>query len=180
MHVGALDVVEYSAYITTVFKQHLSPILSVLSVEGRLRKKTTCNTRHGPPCLYVFSSTDVRSPLRLLTPPVISFRVLGRLFRTSHTVIWSLPQRVNSCPSLVCLPALFREFGGARCVHNIVKYRQCREHALLIIQQLVLSPSGDDDMGTLLGLMHSAPSSELQLKTDILRVTTHEFTSQSK
>ncbi|XP_035514187.1 WD repeat and FYVE domain-containing protein 3 [Morone saxatilis] len=67
--------------------------------------------------------------------------------------------------------ALFREFGGARCVHNIVKYRQCREHALLIIQQLVLSPSGDDDMGTLLGLMHSAPSSELQLKTDILRVT---------
>ncbi|KAF7644990.1 hypothetical protein LDENG_00212340 [Lucifuga dentata] len=65
--------------------------------------------------------------------------------------------------------ALFREFGGARCVHNIVKYRQCREHALLIIQQLVLSPSGDDDMGTLLGLMHSAPSTELQLKTDILR-----------
>ncbi|XP_076857169.1 WD repeat and FYVE domain-containing protein 3-like isoform X2 [Brachyhypopomus gauderio] len=64
---------------------------------------------------------------------------------------------------------LFREFGGARCVHNIVKYRQCREHALMIIQQLVLTPSGDDDMGTLLGLMHSAPSTELQLKTDILR-----------
>ncbi|XP_041955871.1 WD repeat and FYVE domain-containing protein 3 isoform X1 [Alosa sapidissima] len=64
---------------------------------------------------------------------------------------------------------LFREFGGARCVHNIVKYRQCREQALMIIQQLVLSPSGDDDMGTLLGLMHSAPATELQLKTDILR-----------
>ncbi|XP_028980419.2 WD repeat and FYVE domain-containing protein 3 isoform X4 [Esox lucius] len=64
---------------------------------------------------------------------------------------------------------LFREFGGARCVHNIVRYGQCREHALMIIQQLVLSPSGDDDMGTLLGLMHSAPSTELQLKTDILR-----------
>ncbi|XP_072570551.1 WD repeat and FYVE domain-containing protein 3 isoform X3 [Paramormyrops kingsleyae] len=63
----------------------------------------------------------------------------------------------------------FREFGGARCVHNIVKYRQCREHALMIIQQLVLSPSGEDDMGTLLGLMHSAPPTELQLKTDILR-----------
>lgn len=66
--------------------------------------------------------------------------------------------------------ALFREFGGARCVHNIVRYRQCRDHALLIIQQLILSPSGDDDMGTLLGLMHSAPPTELQLKTDILRV----------
>lgn len=56
-------------------------------------------------------------------------------------------------------------------MHNIVKYRQCREHALLIIQQLVLSPSGDDDMGTLLGLMHSAPPAELQLKADILRVS---------
>ncbi|MGH0178159.1 UNVERIFIED_CONTAM: hypothetical protein FKN15_076727 [Acipenser sinensis] len=64
---------------------------------------------------------------------------------------------------------VFREFGGARCVHNIVKYPQCREHALLIIQQLLLSPSGDDDMGTLLGLMHSAPPTELQLKTHILK-----------
>ncbi|KAG9480633.1 hypothetical protein GDO78_012215 [Eleutherodactylus coqui] len=64
---------------------------------------------------------------------------------------------------------VFREFGGARCVHNIVKYPQCREHALMVIQQLMLSPSGDDDMGTLLGLMHSAPPTELQLKTDILR-----------
>lgn len=66
---------------------------------------------------------------------------------------------------------IFREFGGARCVHNIVKYPQCRQQALMIIQQLVLSPSGDDDMGTLLGLMHSAPPTELQLKTDILRVS---------
>ncbi|EPY77187.1 WD repeat and FYVE domain-containing protein 3 isoform 1 [Camelus ferus] len=64
---------------------------------------------------------------------------------------------------------IFREFGGARCVHNIVRYPQCRQHALMIIQQLVLSPNGDDDMGTLLGLMHSAPPTELQLKTDILR-----------
>lgn len=76
--------------------------------------------------------------------------------------------------ALTLLPSfragIFREFGGARCVHNIVKYPQCRQHALMIIQQLVLSPSGEDDMGTLLGLMHSAPPTELQLKTDILRV----------
>lgn len=75
------------------------------------------------------------------------------------------------------LQGIFREFGGARCAHNIVRYPQCRQHALMIIQQLVLSPNGDDDMGTLLGLMHSAPPTELLLKTDILRVraciTTH-------
>lgn len=79
---------------------------------------------------------------------------------------------------MTTVTGLFREFGGARCVHNIVKYRQCREHALMIIQQLMLSPSGDDDMGTLLGLMHSAPSAELQLKTDILRVRTHAHTNK--
>ncbi|KAK2495110.1 hypothetical protein MC885_007783, partial [Smutsia gigantea] len=33
---------------------------------------------------------------------------------------------------------IFREFGGARCAHNIVKYPQCRQHALMIIQQLAL------------------------------------------
>lgn len=78
---------------------------------------------------------------------------------------------LTTLPSLppICI-GIFREFGGARCVHNIVKYPQCRQHALMIIQQLVLSPSGEDDMGTLLGLMHSAPPTELQLKTDILRV----------
>lgn len=89
------------------------------------------------------------------------------------------------CVGLICIPlsyssykkikffslqGIFREFGGARCAHNIVRYPQCRQHALMIIQQLVLSPNGDDDMGTLLGLMHSAPPTELQLKTDILRV----------
>uniref|UniRef100_A0A672NXI4 WD repeat and FYVE domain containing 3 n=1 Tax=Sinocyclocheilus grahami TaxID=75366 RepID=A0A672NXI4_SINGR len=51
---------------------------------------------------------------------------------------------------------LFREFGGARCVHNIVKYRQCREHALMIIQQLVLSPSVIISL-----LYHEEPLSDL-------------------
>ena len=38
------------------------------------------------------------------------------------------------------------------------------------MQQLVLTTGGDDDMGTLLGLMHTAPTTELVLKTDILKV----------
>lgn len=45
----------------------------------------------------------------------------------------------------------------------------------MIIQQLILSPSGDDDMGTLLGLMHTATPAELQLKTDILMVSIFTF-----
>ncbi|RXM93361.1 WD repeat and FYVE domain-containing protein 3 [Acipenser ruthenus] len=88
---------------------------------------------------------------------------------SSVSTIYELGPNYAGSFQAVYLPGVFREFGGARCVHNIVKYPQCREHALLIIQQLLLSPSGDDDMGTLLGLMHSAPPTELQLKTHILK-----------
>lgn len=52
----------------------------------------------------------------------------------------------------------------------MVPYLLCRQQALAIVQQLVLSQGGDDDMGTLLGLMHTAPPTELELKTHILKV----------
>jgi len=39
-----------------------------------------------------------------------------------------------------------------------------------IVQQLILSTGGDDDMGTVLAMLQSAPASDLQLKTDILKV----------
>ena len=64
---------------------------------------------------------------------------------------------------------VFRECGGARCSHNMIPHSQCRKQILDIIQQLVLSPGGDDDMGTLLGQMHSSPVLSLQLKTHILK-----------
>ncbi len=68
--------------------------------------------------------------------------------------------------------AVFRECGGARCAHNLVPYLQCRQQALAVVQQLVLTgKEAEDDMGTLLGLMQSAPMSEMKLKTDILQVT---------
>lgn len=39
-----------------------------------------------------------------------------------------------------------------------------------IIQQLILSTGGDDDMGTVLGLLQSATSTNLSLKMDIIKV----------
>jgi hypothetical protein len=51
----------------------------------------------------------------------------------------------------------------------MVPYSVCRQQALGIVQQLVLSTGGDDDMGTLLGLMHTAPTTALELKTHILK-----------
>ena len=55
-------------------------------------------------------------------------------------------------------------------MHNMVPYLICRQQALSIIQQLILSNGGDDDMGTLLGLMHTAPVEALELKTHVLKV----------
>ncbi|KAK2144413.1 hypothetical protein LSH36_759g01016 [Paralvinella palmiformis] len=68
---------------------------------------------------------------------------------------------------------VFRECGGARCAHNMVPYLECRQQALSIVQQLVLSNGGDDDMGTLLGLMHTAPTTALELKTHVLKSLLH-------
>ena len=65
---------------------------------------------------------------------------------------------------------VFRECGGSRCAHTMIPHPQCRQQALSIVQQLVLSPGGDDDMGTLLGLMHTSAVLSLQLKTHILKV----------
>ena len=65
---------------------------------------------------------------------------------------------------------VFRECGGTRCIHNMVPYRACRQQALNIVQQLVLSSGGDEDLATLLGLMHTSPSTALELNTHILKV----------
>ena len=65
---------------------------------------------------------------------------------------------------------MFHQCGGARCAHNMVPYPECRQQALCIVQQLMLSPGGEDDMGTLLGLMPTAPVTDLMLKMHILKV----------
>ena len=64
---------------------------------------------------------------------------------------------------------VFRESGGSRTAHSCVSYVECRREALGLVQQLILSPGGDDDMATLLALLQSAPAHDLPLKTDILK-----------
>ncbi|KAF5299222.1 hypothetical protein FQA39_LY02395 [Lamprigera yunnana] len=64
---------------------------------------------------------------------------------------------------------VLRECGGAKCVHGLVTFPDCRQASLGIIRELVLTTGGDDDMAQLLATLHSAPSSSLQLKIDILK-----------
>ncbi len=64
---------------------------------------------------------------------------------------------------------IFRELGGARIAHNMVPYRLCRSQALTIVSTLLLTTAGEDDMSTLLGLMHTAEMEDLELKNAVLR-----------
>ncbi|CAG9859319.1 unnamed protein product [Phyllotreta striolata] len=63
---------------------------------------------------------------------------------------------------------VLRECGGAKCIHKLVQYPECRTATLGIIKELVLTSGGDDDMTQLLNTLHSASRTELQLKIDIL------------
>lgn len=65
--------------------------------------------------------------------------------------------------------AVFRQSGGAKCVHDMVKFKHCRDPVLAIIRELILTAGGDDDMLFILSTMHSAPANNLNLKTQILK-----------
>ncbi|CAG9764999.1 unnamed protein product [Ceutorhynchus assimilis] len=63
---------------------------------------------------------------------------------------------------------VLRECGGAKCVHGLVQYLDCRYAALGIIKELILTGGGDDDMSHLLNTLHSTARDNLNLKIDIL------------
>lgn len=65
---------------------------------------------------------------------------------------------------------VFRESGGAKCIHEMIKFKHNRNHTLGIIRELILSAGGDEDMLFILTTMHSAPSQNLELKMQILKV----------
>lgn len=64
---------------------------------------------------------------------------------------------------------VFRESGGAKCIHDMIKFKHNRNHILGIMRELVLSAGGDDDMLFILTTMHSAPSQNIELKMQILK-----------
>ncbi|KAG6445369.1 hypothetical protein O3G_MSEX003892 [Manduca sexta] len=64
---------------------------------------------------------------------------------------------------------VFRDCGGAKCVHGMVVYESCRSKALGVVRELIVSGSGEEDMSTLLCGMHAAPNDALRLKLHILK-----------
>lgn len=64
---------------------------------------------------------------------------------------------------------VFRESGGVKCIHDMVKFRHGRNHILGIIRELILSSGGEDDMLFILTTMHAAPAKHIELKMQILK-----------
>ncbi|XP_074041175.1 WD repeat and FYVE domain containing 3 bchs isoform X2 [Leptinotarsa decemlineata] len=64
--------------------------------------------------------------------------------------------------------SVLRDCGGAKCVHKLVQYPDCRYATLGIIKELILTTGGDDDMTQLLNTLHSISRTQLELKIDIL------------
>ncbi|XP_049867714.1 WD repeat and FYVE domain-containing protein 3 isoform X4 [Pectinophora gossypiella] len=64
---------------------------------------------------------------------------------------------------------VFRDCGGAKCVHGMVVHESCRSKALGVVRELIVSGSGEEDMSALLCGMHTAPNDALRLKLHILK-----------
>ncbi|XP_073949629.1 WD repeat and FYVE domain containing 3 bchs isoform X5 [Choristoneura fumiferana] len=64
---------------------------------------------------------------------------------------------------------VFRDCGGAKCVHGMVVHESCRSKALGVVRELIVSGSGEEDMSALLCGMHAAPNDALKLKLHILK-----------
>ncbi|XP_068632967.1 WD repeat and FYVE domain-containing protein 3 isoform X2 [Battus philenor] len=64
---------------------------------------------------------------------------------------------------------VFRDCGGAKCVHGMVVHESCRSKALGVVRELIVSGSGEEDMSALLCGMHAAPNDALRLKLHILK-----------
>ncbi|VVC89841.1 unnamed protein product [Leptidea sinapis] len=85
---------------------------------------------------------------------------LGGLVMEGLTAL--LNGNVNNCN-------VFRDSGGAKCVHGMVVYETCRTKALGVVRELIVSGSGEEDMSMLLCGMHAAPNDAYTLKLHILK-----------
>ncbi|XP_072939310.1 WD repeat and FYVE domain-containing protein 3 [Epargyreus clarus] len=85
---------------------------------------------------------------------------LGSLVMEGLTAL--LSGNTNNCN-------VFRDCGGAKCVHGMVVHESCRSKALGVVRELIVSGSGEEDMSALLCGMHAAPNDALQLKLHILK-----------
>ena len=64
--------------------------------------------------------------------------------------------------------AVFRESGGSRAILSLVKYEKSRKSALTLFRHLVLAQGGEDDLTSLLELLHTTSAKRMELKNEVM------------
>lgn len=93
-------------------------------------------------------------------PPTDENDILGKHILEAHGLLLASNNKNAN---------VFRESGGAQCVHEMVRYRYGRPHILGLIRELILSAGGEDDMLCILSTMRAAPDADVELKIQILK-----------
>ncbi|XP_055601256.1 WD repeat and FYVE domain-containing protein 3 [Uranotaenia lowii] len=64
---------------------------------------------------------------------------------------------------------VFRDSGGSKCIHDMIRFEKCRNTALKIIKEMIVNTGGDEDMVRLIESMQQTPLNEINLKVHILK-----------
>uniref|UniRef100_A0A5S6QX43 WD repeat and FYVE domain-containing protein 3 n=1 Tax=Trichuris muris TaxID=70415 RepID=A0A5S6QX43_TRIMR len=81
-------------------------------------------------------------------------------------VISTLCLLVKQCNGNV---VVLREIGGTKTVFSMIEDDRCRSGALQLLQQVVMNPSGEDELAGVLALLHSTPTAKLPTKCEVLQ-----------
>ncbi|XP_050428058.1 WD repeat and FYVE domain-containing protein 3 [Adelges cooleyi] len=65
---------------------------------------------------------------------------------------------------------VFKECGGAHVLYVILEYTSTRQYALAILREMILSTGGEEEISSLLGILHSRNNSCIPLKSSILKL----------
>ncbi|CAG4985996.1 unnamed protein product [Colias eurytheme] len=130
-------------------------------LEEEMEKKETVSSATESPKAPDRKKRQSRQDSLIQDPNIeIQEEELGSLVMEGLTAL--LNGNVNNCN-------VFRDCGGAKCVHGMVVYESCRTKALGVIRELIVSGSGEEDMSMLLCGMHAAPNDAYRLKLHILK-----------
>lgn len=137
--------------------RHNNVFKDVYREVGILEVFVACLMRYGE---YIRKMTDGKENAELNLNDN-QMDILGKLVLEALTILLN----GNNNNAIV-----FRESEGAKCIHDLVKFKHCRIQALGIIRELILSAGGDDDMLFILSTMHSVPAHQIEFKIQILNM----------
>nr|XP_032805834.1 WD repeat and FYVE domain-containing protein 3-like isoform X3 [Petromyzon marinus] len=142
------------------FARHAPPIFREVYREAGLLEALVGGLHHYAAFLKNAEEREAAGGDRIVDGPVKEWSEYACLVLETLTIILQ-GSNTNS--------DVFRECGGARSVHAVLRHPAARTRALALEQQLLLSARGEEEMISMLSLANSlATASQLRLRADIL------------